>query len=98
MFEVLVDGVWVEKQPFTGDVVRQWFGEGEHRHFIQYDSYVHVQEEDRAREWRNNELNRTDIYMVVSDYPYKTEMSVYRQQLRDWPTTENFPSVKPVAP
>jgi hypothetical protein len=45
--------------------------------------------------WRNEELQRTDIAATVSDYPNAEAILVYRQALRDWPATEDFPDTKP---
>lgn len=50
---------------------------------------------DDAYSWRNGELNRTDALMSLSDYPYVTELTAYRQALRDWPSTEDFPETRP---
>ena len=50
---------------------------------------------DREIFWRNSELERTDSLMLLSDYPYKEQLTVYRQALRDWPATEDFPDTRP---
>ena len=98
MFEVLIDGMWVEQDPATGDTVRQWFGEGDLKHYIQYDSYVKVSGETKAKEWRNTELKNTDWIVPTVDYPKHSEYLVYRQELRDWPDSPDFPDTRPVAP
>ena len=46
-------------------------------------------------EWRDSELLRTDSLMLLPDYPYKDELTIYRQALRDWPSTEDFPETRP---
>ena len=51
--------------------------------------------EDKARIWRDAELARTDIAATVSDYPNATAVLAYRQELRDWPSTEDFPATRP---
>lgn len=51
--------------------------------------------EEEEIEWRNSELARTDVLMAASDYPYKEQLTVYRQELRDWPSTEDFPETRP---
>jgi hypothetical protein len=53
--------------------------------------------EDLERRWRNKELNDTDKYMMISDYPEsnKAIMADYRKRLRDWPSTESFPETRP---
>ena len=53
---------------------------------------------EEAIDWRNSELARTDILMATPDYPYRESMAVYRQELRDWPSTPDFPDTRPVAP
>ena len=54
--------------------------------------------EDEAREWRDTELRRTDFIVPLTDYPNHAAWITYRQQLRDWTTTEDFPNTKPTAP
>tara|TARA_E500000331_G_scaffold271160_1_gene262799 strand:+ start:1219 stop:1425 length:207 start_codon:yes stop_codon:yes gene_type:complete len=48
-----------------------------------------------ARKWRDEELLRTDVAATVSDYPNTAAILVYRQALRDWPSTSDFPDVRP---
>ena len=54
--------------------------------------------EGEARTWRNMELVGTDWIVPLSDYPKYAEWLTYREQLRDWPSTENFPDTKPSKP
>ena len=51
--------------------------------------------EEAARQWRDNELTRTDIAATVSDYPNAEAILAYRQALRDWPSTSDFPDTRP---
>ena len=53
------------------------------------------QEQQEARSWRNAELDRTDTLYLVEDYPDKDKLKTYRQELRDWPSTADFPDKKP---
>jgi hypothetical protein len=46
-------------------------------------------------EWRDSELTRTDSLILLSDYPYKEQLTAYRQALRDWPSTTDFPDTRP---
>lgn len=48
------------------------------------------------RAWRDMELLNTDWIVPIIDHPKHAEYLVYRQQLRDWPSTEDFPLIKPV--
>lgn len=50
---------------------------------------------NKATIWRNSELNKTDLLMLLPDYPYKEQLTVYRQTLRDWPSTPDFPDTRP---
>ncbi len=48
-----------------------------------------------ARNWRDEELLRTDVAATVSDFPNAEAVIAYRQLLRDWPATAEFPDTKP---
>jgi len=47
--------------------------------------------------WRNEMLNQTDRLITLTDYPYKEKLTQWRQTLRDWPNTEDFPETRPVS-
>ena len=51
--------------------------------------------ETEARQWRDNELQSTDFIVPLTDHPDHAATITYRQELRDWPSTENFPNTKP---
>jgi hypothetical protein len=48
-----------------------------------------------AREWRDNELATTDWIMPVTDHPDHAAYVTYREELRQWPSTIDFPATKP---
>lgn len=48
-----------------------------------------------ARMWRNEELANTDRVAQTPDFPNRDKYLTYRQALRDWPSTSNFPDTKP---
>ena len=50
---------------------------------------------EEPRPWRDSELAKTDILMLLPDYPDKDSLTTYRQKLRDWPSTGDFPATKP---
>jgi hypothetical protein len=50
---------------------------------------------EAARSWRDEELLRTDIAATVSDFPNAEAVIAYRQLLRDWPATDEFPDTRP---
>ena len=53
------------------------------------------EKEKDGRDWRDVELLRTDSLMLLDDYPQKDNLAAYRQKLRDWPSTGDFPATKP---
>ena len=48
-----------------------------------------------AREWRNEELSKTDYIVPLVDHPDHAATLAYRVALRDWPSTSDFPLTKP---
>tara|TARA_E500000331_G_C17173802_1_gene677368 strand:+ start:930 stop:1229 length:300 start_codon:yes stop_codon:yes gene_type:complete len=51
--------------------------------------------EDSGRMWRDRELEATDKAAQTPDWPNRDNILTYRQALRDWPSTSNFPSTRP---
>ena len=58
-------------------------------------SYTQSQIEQQAKEWRDSELKATDSLALLPDYPNTQALLAYRQALRDWPSTPEFPNTKP---
>ena len=48
-----------------------------------------------ARRRRNGQLESTDWIVPVTDHPQHVSYLAYREALRDWPSTVNFPETKP---
>ena len=48
-----------------------------------------------AKRWRDQELKNTDTLSLLADHPNNTNILLYRQELRDWPNTSEFPLTKP---
>ncbi|MDA8788858.1 phage tail assembly chaperone [Porticoccaceae bacterium] len=48
-----------------------------------------------ARRRRNELLQETDWIANTSDHPQYSVYMTYRQELRDWPSTANFPDIRP---
>ena len=53
---------------------------------------------EQAKQWRDSELVSTDNIAQTPDYPNRDAWITYRQELRDWPSTANFPNIKPTKP
>ena len=45
--------------------------------------------------WRDQELQQTDWIAQTPDYPNRDAYLTYRQELRDWPSTDEFPDTRP---
>ena len=45
-----------------------------------------------AKLWRDEELKSTDYIVGVTDHPQHSSFITYRQELRDWPSLDTFPS------
>ena len=51
--------------------------------------------ENYQRAWRDKELKSTDWIVPVIDHPERASYLTYRTNLRDWPSTDDFPNTKP---
>ena len=51
--------------------------------------------EEAARMWRDMELSATDYIVPLTDHTQHTAYMTYRQALRDWPATADFPDTRP---
>ena len=79
-----------------GDFVRKVFINGAYEEVVYSIPPEPVDSQELfGKEWRDEQLNQTDILMTVPDYPYKEQLTAYRQALRDWPATEDFPDTRP---
>jgi len=82
-----VDGDWIKDTLEDGTVMEHQF----------HDAIVLTDEEkkEEARAWRNNELQSTDLISLITDHPDHAKYKTYRQKLRDWPSTSDFPDTMP---
>lgn len=51
--------------------------------------------EETARQWRDSELSATDYIVPLSDHPQRDDYILYRESLRQWPSTDSFPATRP---
>ena len=89
--QTLVEGVWVTQDPTDGQPYRKLmdgfaFETGTH--------YV-VPADEEARQWRDSELEATDKAAQTPDWPNRDNILTYRTALRDWPSTDAFPTTRP---
>ena len=49
----------------------------------------------REKDWRDRELQQTDWIAQTPDHPQRDAYLTYRQELRDWPSTDEFPDTQP---
>lgn len=54
------------------------------------------QKATEARQWRDEQLVESDWIVPITDHPQRAAYLTYRQALRDWPGTADFPDTKPV--
>lgn len=68
---------------------------------INYKNYIDSlkSKEQLEREWRDSELFSTDWIIPVTDHPQHAAYVTYRQELRDYPSQEDFPNgTRPTKP
>jgi len=85
--------------PNHNDLLRYTYDNGtviEKHHYSPIKTTDQIEVEARA--WRDSELKATDFIVPLTDYPNHAAWITYRQELRDWTTTEDFPNTKPTAP
>lgn len=85
--------------PQDGDLLRYSYENGMliEKYFV-VNNQESESNEEVARMWRNNEIASTDYIVPLTDFPNYNSWITYRQQLRDWPSTDNFPNTKPTRP
>lgn len=107
MYYRILNGIAVSKQEdingFSGIWAAEEDGFGEGDLWNEDDGWSHPVKtteelEAEAREWRDGELQATDNVAQIPDYPNRDNLLTYRQELRDWPSTDGFPNTKPTKP
>lgn len=86
-------GVWAPKEDGFG-VGDLWNEDDGWSHPVKTTEEI----ESEGRLWRDYELRATDFIVPTTDYPNHAAWLTYRQQLRNWPDTEDFPDTKPTKP
>ena len=83
--------------PLDGDKIRKTYDKGLVVIDTYHTPYVETQEDinNSAKLWRNEELNKTDYIVPLTDHPDHAATLAYRVALRDWPSTSDFPDTKP---
>ena len=54
-----------------------------------------LSKEEMERKWRDQELASTDFILPLTDYPKRDDYITYREELRQWPSTDSFPATRP---
>jgi len=52
-------------------------------------------EESKERQWRDSELDATDEAAQTPDWPNRDNILLYRTALRDYPSTDAWPTTRP---
>lgn len=88
-------------RPEENDIIVYEYPEG---YFVEktFYPYPEMPIEDHKiieRSWRNEELKNTDWIVPITDHPKHSLFLTYRQQLREYPEQEDFPTgTRPVRP
>jgi len=77
--------------------VTSQYNENEYRVVVQVVTEEEKEEAkiDLQREWRNSELEATDHIPAITDHPQRAAYILYRESLRAWPSTGDFPNTRP---
>jgi len=62
------------------------------------EEYLEMEDSDfekYQKDWRDSELKNTDWIVPILDHSQREAYMLYRQELRDWPSTDNFPNTSP---
>ena len=98
---IIKDATGAEVNRINADLA---FVQSQYEHYEEYvepvapeptQAELDAQKESQERQWRDSELERTDTLALLPDYPQAEALLVYRQALRDWTDSEDFPNVKP---
>ena len=79
-------------------IVQQVFSTLEEALIESSDGVIEMTDEELIslqRKWRDMELVNTDYILPLTDHPDHAATLAYRQTLRDWPSTSDFPDTKP---
>ena len=86
-----------DKEPVHGDWIRDTYDTGMVKEY-QFNLPQTPDLDERkfnSRQWRDTQLELTDFISTITDHPQHEAYKTYRQKLRDWPSTSDFPDTKP---
>jgi hypothetical protein len=86
------------ENPINLDIMRYHYSDG---CIIEKQIHINTEQDSSeavAKHWRDNELQSTDYIVPITDHPSHTAFMSYREELRDWPSTDAFPDTKPIKP
>lgn len=85
------------ENPNSGDFLEYVYSDGTtiRKHYNEPTSLSQNEIESIARAWRDSELNSSDWIVPLTDHPQRSAYMTYRTNLRNWPSTDNFPDTKP---
>lgn len=82
---------WVEGTPVNGQKFKKISESGTVLESFWYEFSL----EETEKQWRDQELKSTDWIVPITDHPQHSQYMAYRQALRDWPSTTDFPDTRP---
>ncbi len=70
------------------------FVEANFEHYEEW-TLPEIPPEEEARMWRDMELAYSDYIVPLTDHPQRAAYMTYRENLRAWPATDDFPDTRP---
>lgn len=93
-----IDGDFIKITYSNGDYEEKTFWEGPVVELGTEEEEIEKDLNNQSKYWRDLELQSTDFIVPLTDYPNHAAWITYRQELRDWTDTDNFPDTKPTKP
>lgn len=93
-----IDGDFIKIVHENGNIEKKHFWTKHKPEVLSEEEELQKQLVDNAKFWRDRELKKTDFIVPLTDFPNHAAWITYRQELRDWTTTTDFPDTKPTAP
>lgn len=65
---------------------------------LNFHSYEEIRDDSEidAKVFRDQKLKETDAISMIFDHPLNLNYQRYRQNLRDWPSTDGFPDIETI--
>jgi len=87
------DGDYLEYTHDNGMIEKKYYFQP----YVQTAEEILEEKTAEEKDWRDSELNKTDKLATIKDHPYFYAHISYREELRNYPTSIDFPNgVRPI--